>query len=58
MVLQKVVTRAKKIGGDFFVFQNKVISKKIIILGGPPSWCYYEEMEQYFALGGHFFDVF
>ena len=53
MTLQKKRGSARKIEeGHFFVFQfflvSKVISLKIMTLG-VPSWCYYKEIEQYFA---------
>ena len=56
--LTKKGARRKKNRDHFLVFQNKVISKKkFITLGVPPSWCYYEEIEQYFAFGGSLFEV-
>ena len=46
MVIDKGGLGARKIGGHFLVFQNKVISKKtVIILGGHR----YVEIEKYFA---------
>ena len=49
----KAAKRSLKKGYCFreplFSVSNKVISKKIFILGMPSSWCYYEEIEQYLA---------
>ena len=43
----------------FLLYQNKVIyKKKVITLRMPPSWCYYEAIEQYLALGGHVLTLF
>ena len=61
MALQKGGPGPRKTGRiTLFRVPKKVglISKKSHHFWGPPSWCYYEKIKQYFALGGPLFDVF